>query len=304
MKWVDRLKQGLQKTRDRLSDQIASVLPGRKIDDDLLEELEAILIQADLGLDTTLDIIERLKQRAKRERDSDSEHLMSWLREALLEILEPVDKEVKLRADGQPTIFLILGVNGSGKTTSIAKMAQHFQKMGRGKITFAAADTFRAAAIEQLEIWSERVGAKLIKHQPNSDPSAVAFDGVDFAFKNNQDVLLIDTAGRLQTKHNLMEELKKIERVIKKRLERRIDEVLLVIDATNGQNALSQARLFHQAIPLTGIVVTKLDGTPKGGMVISIAKELEIPIKFIGVGEAAEDLQEFKAEEFVDALIS
>jgi fused signal recognition particle receptor len=304
MKWIDRLKQGLQKTRDRLSDQISTVLPGRKIDEDLLEELEAILIQADMGVDTALDIIERLKQRAKREKDSDSEQLMAWLREVLLEVLEPVDRPVELRTDGQPTIFLILGVNGSGKTTSVAKMAQYFMGNGQSNVTLAAGDTFRAAAIEQLEIWSDRVGAKLIKHQANSDPSAVAFDGVDYAIKNNQDILLIDTAGRLQTKHNLMEELKKIERVVKKRLERDIDEILLVIDATNGQNALSQAKLFHEAIPLSGVVITKLDGTPKGGMVIAIARELGIPIKFIGVGESAEDLQEFKSTEFVDALIS
>lgn len=304
MRWLDRLKQGLKKTRERLSDQISTAITGRKIDDALLEELEAILIGADLGVDTTLHVIDLLRARVRKEGTNESENVMLWLREALSECLAPVDKPFVFRSDGEPTVILILGVNGSGKTTSIAKLAQYFQSLGKKRVTLAAGDTFRAAAIEQLEIWANRVGAKLIKHQAGADPSAVAFDATDYAIKNQQDVLIIDTAGRLHTKQNLMEELKKISRVIEKRLGRGIDEKWLILDATNGQNALSQARLFHEGIPLTGIVVTKLDGTAKGGIIISIAKELGIPIQFIGVGETAEDLREFKRDEFVEALLT
>ncbi len=304
MGWLDRLKEGLKKTRERLADQITTAITGRKLDDALLEELEAILIGADLGVETTLEVINSIKSRARKEGATDSSQVMHILKEALNECLAPVDSPFKFRNDSQPTVIFILGVNGSGKTTSIAKLAQYFQSQGKQRVTLAAADTFRAAAIEQLEIWATRVGAKLIKHQAGADPSAVAFDGVDYSLKNNQDVLLIDTAGRLHTKHNLIEELKKIYRVVEKRLGRGIDEKWLVLDATNGQNALSQARLFHEAVPLTGMIITKLDGTAKGGIIISIAKELGIPIKFIGVGETAEDLREFKREEFVEALLS
>jgi fused signal recognition particle receptor len=200
-------------------------------------------------------------------------------------------------------VVLVLGVNGSGKTTSLAKIARRLREQGRS-VVLAAGDTFRAAAIEQLEIWAERIGAKLIKHQPGADPGAVAYDAVEYALHHDQDVVLIDTAGRLHTKHNLMEELKKIRRVVEKRLGREVDERLLVLDATIGQNALAQAQTFHEAVPLTGLVITKLDGTAKGGVIVPIAKELQIPIKFIGVGETAEDLREFRAREFVEALLA
>jgi fused signal recognition particle receptor len=304
MGWFDRLKQGLRKTHDRLVNQIASVLRGRRLDEALLEELEEILIGADLGVETTLQIIDAIQERARREGVEDSEKVLDWLREILAEILEPAEGFLNVREDGQPTVMLVLGVNGSGKTTSIAKLAQRLREQGFEKITIAAADTFRAAAIEQLEIWAERVDAKLVKHQAGADPGAVAYDAVDYAINHRQDVVLIDTAGRLHTKHNLMEELKKIQRVVEKRLGREVDERLLVLDATIGQNALSQAKIFHEAVPLTGLVITKLDGTAKGGIIVAIAKELKVPIKFIGVGESAEDLREFKAREFVEALLS
>jgi len=304
MGWLERLKRGLKKTHDRLVGEIASIISGRRLDDRLLEEIEEILIGSDLGVEATVMIIESLRARAREGNARDPEAIFMWLREALYEALAPAEAPLNLRSDGQPTVILVLGVNGSGKTTTIAKLAQHFKARGLERITFAAADTFRAAAIEQLEVWAERVGAKLIKHRAGADPGAVAFDAADYALNHCQDILLIDTAGRLQTKHNLMEELKKINRVVEKRLGREIDERLLVLDATVGQNALSQARLFHAAVPLTGLVITKLDGTAKGGIVVPIAKELKIPIKLIGVGETAEDLREFNAREFAEALLA
>ncbi len=306
MGWLDRLKSGLKKTHDRLVDQITSVLSSRRrIDEELFEELEAILIGADLGLEAAQEMLEGLKRRMREDgASSDTERIFAGLKDALYECLASSEGSLNLRSDGQPTVILVLGVNGSGKTTSIAKLAQRLHQQGRAKIVMAAADTFRAAAIEQLEVWAQQVGARVIKHRAGADPGAVAFDAADYAIKNHQDVLLIDTAGRLQTKHNLMEELKKISRVVERRLEREIDERLLVLDATIGQNALSQARLFHQAVPLTGLIITKLDGTAKGGILVPIAKELKIPVKFIGVGETAEDLREFKAREFVEALLT
>ncbi len=312
MRWLDRLKQGLKKTHDRLVGSIASALRGRtRLDDELLEELEAILIGADLGVEATLSLLDELKRRARRERlDGDGgaavavdERVLHWLREILTEMLEPAEGSLQLRTDGQPTVMLVLGVNGSGKTTSLAKIAKRLREQGRS-VVIAAADTFRAAAIEQLEVWAERVGATLVKHRPGADPGAVAYDAVEHALNHQKDVVLIDTAGRLHTKHNLMEELKKIKRVVEKRLGRELDERLLVLDATIGQNALMQARTFHEAVPLTGLVITKLDGTAKGGVIVPIAQELKVPIKFIGVGESADDLREFKAREFVEALLA
>ncbi len=312
MRWLDRLKQGLKKTHDRLVGSIASALRGRtRLDDELLEELEAILIGADLGVEATLSLLDELKRRARRERlDRDGgaamavdERVLHWLREILTEMLEPAEGSLQLRTDGQPTVMLVLGVNGSGKTTSLAKIAKRLREQGRS-VVIAAADTFRAAAIEQLEVWAERVGATLVKHRPGADPGAVAYDAVEHALNHQKDVVLIDTAGRLHTKHNLMEELKKIKRVVEKRLGRELDERLLVLDATIGQNALMQARTFHEAVPLTGLVITKLDGTAKGGVIVPIAQELKVPIKFIGVGESADDLREFKAREFVEALLA
>lgn len=305
MSWLDRLKSGLSRTHDRLVEPIAAALSGkRRIDDEVLEELESILIGADMGVDAATEIVEGLVDRSKQDGADDAERVFTYLREELCRVLGPVEGELNLRTDGQPTIFMVLGVNGSGKTTTIAKMARHLIDEGRERIVFAAGDTFRAAAIEQLEVWADRVGARLIKHRAGADPGAVAYDAADYALNNGSDALFIDTAGRLQLKHNLMEELKKINRVVEKRLGREVDERLLVLDATVGQNALSQARLFHEAVPLTGLVVTKLDGTAKGGILVPIAKELQIPIKQIGVGESAEDLHPFKAREFVGALLA
>jgi fused signal recognition particle receptor len=305
MNWFQRLKDGLKKTKEHLVGQLAQVLqPGRRLDDELLSELEEILITADVGVDATLEIVQTLKARAAARGVQDSAEVMELLKEILKERLRPAEGALNLRIDDQPTVFLILGVNGSGKTTTIAKLAQHLKDdFGKRTIIFAAGDTFRAAAIEQLGIWAERVGAQLVAHHPGADPSAVAFDAVERALKERADALFIDTAGRLHTKHNLMEELKKINRVVEKRLGRPIDERLLVLDGTTGQNAIAQAKLFHEAVSVTGIVVTKLDGTAKGGAVIQIASELKLPIKLIGVGERADDLRAFKAEEFVEALL-
>jgi fused signal recognition particle receptor len=305
MSWFQRLKDGLKKTKEHLVGQLAQVLqPGRRLDDELLSELEEILITADVGVDATLEIVQTLKARAAARGVQDSAKVMGLLKEILKERLRPAEGALNLRIDDQPTVFLILGVNGSGKTTTIAKLAQHLKDdFGKRTIIFAAGDTFRAAAIEQLGVWAERVGAQLVAHHPGADPSAVAFDAVERALKERADALFIDTAGRLHTKHNLMEELKKINRVVEKRLGRPIDERLLVLDGTTGQNAISQAKLFHEAVAVTGIVVTKLDGTAKGGAVIQIASELKLPIKLIGVGERADDLRAFKAEEFVEALL-
>jgi fused signal recognition particle receptor len=305
MSWFQRLKDGLKKTKEHLVGQLAQVLqPGRRLDDELLSELEEILITADVGVDATLEIVQTLKARAAARGVQDSAEVTGLLKEILKERLRPAEGALNLRIDDQPTVFLILGVNGSGKTTTIAKLAQHLKDdFGKRTIIFAAGDTFRAAAIEQLGIWAERVGAQLVAHRPGADPSAVAFDAVERALKERADALFIDTAGRLHTKHNLMEELKKINRVVEKRLGRPIDERLLVLDGTTGQNAISQAKLFHEAVSVTGIVVTKLDGTAKGGAVIQIASELRLPIKLIGVGERADDLRAFKAEEFVEALL-
>jgi fused signal recognition particle receptor len=305
MSWFQRLKDGLKKTKEHLVGQLAQVLqPGRRLDDELLSELEEILITADVGVDATLEIVQTLKARAAARGVQDSAEVMGLLKEILKERLRPAEGALNLRIDDQPTVFLILGVNGSGKTTTIAKLAQHLKDdFGKRTIIFAAGDTFRAAAIEQLGVWAERVGAQLVAHRPGADPSAVAFDAVERALKERADALFIDTAGRLHTKHNLMEELKKINRVVEKRLGRPIDERLLVLDGTTGQNAIAQAKLFHEAVSVTGIVVTKLDGTAKGGAVIQIASELKLPIKLIGVGERADDLREFKAEEFVEALL-
>ncbi len=303
MSWLDRLKTGLKRTQQRLVGQVTQLLSSRhRIDEELLEELEAILIGADLGTDATLALLDRVREEVRQRGLQDPQELLQLLADILRQQLRAAQGSLALRQDGQPTVFLVLGVNGSGKTTTIAKLAQRFRSDGRARITLAAADTFRAAAIEQLAIWAERTGAKLIKHRPGADPSAVAYDATDYALNHGQDMLLIDTAGRLHTKHNLMEELKKINRVVEKRLGRPIDERLLVLDATLGQNALSQARLFNEAVPLTGIALTKLDGTGKGGIIVPIAQELHIPVKLIGVGESADDLRDFVADEFVEAL--
>ncbi len=302
MAWFDRLRAGLKKTRSGLTDPIGRILSGRTaLTDQDVEELEDILIQGDVGASLATQWVEELADEARRSRDID---LLAELKRRIRDRLAGSERALELRPDGGPTVILVAGVNGAGKTTTIAKLTMHLRGQHPGiPVTFAAADTFRAAAIEQLGIWAERTGADLIRHQSGADPSAVVFDAVDHAIRTGG-VLFIDTAGRLQTKHNLMEELKKIERTVVKKLDRHPDERLLVLDATTGQNGISQAERFHDAIGLTGIVLTKLDGTAKGGGVLTIWDRLRIPLMFVGVGETADDLHAFSANEFVEALFS
>lgn len=301
MSWLNRLKSGLSKTREQLVGGLERVLGAhRRIDEALLEELEEVLVLADVGMDTTLALIESLKARVRQQGLEDPAQLKTVFREVVAERLAPYEGGLKLR-EGDLSVVLMLGVNGAGKTTTIAKLAQHLNAQGAGPVTLAAGDTFRAAAIEQLEVWGKRLGVEVVRHQHGADPSAVAFDAIGHA-QGKGGVLLVDTAGRLQTKYNLMEELKKLHRVIEKRLGRPADERLLTLDANTGQNALSQAEKFNEAVPLSGLVMTKFDSTAKGGAILAVTERLKVPVKFIGVGEQADDLQPFVAKEFVEAL--
>ncbi len=299
MAWIDRLKAGLSKTRMGLTSSISQVLRGAKrLSTDDMEVLEEALIASDVGAQTAMALVAELQTAMSRNESDPAQALQIIIQERL----DGIEKSLSLRSDGQPTVFLFAGVNGAGKTTTIAKLAARIRAdHPELPITFAAADTFRAAAIEQLGIWADRIGADFIRHQPGADPSAVVFDAVDHAIRTGG-VLFVDTAGRLQTKHNLMEELKKIERTVAKKVGRGSDERLLVLDATTGQNGVSQARHFHDAIDVSGIVLTKVDGTAKGGVVLAIWDALQIPLTHIGVGETAEDLHIFSANEFVEAL--
>ena len=294
-----RLKSGLSKTRKLLSTDINDLFAGnRKIDDELLEDLEELLITSDIGVQTTQDLMETISKRSSK--ISGPDELKATLKEKILELLSlepPTPREIT----DKPHVIMVIGVNGVGKTTTIGKLASRAASSGK-KVILVAADTFRAAAIEQLDIWSQRAGVDIIKHKENSDPAAVSYDGIEAAVARNADMVLVDTAGRIHTKVNLMEELKKIKRTISKKLPGAPHEVLLILDATTGQNALSQAKLFNDAIEVTGIALTKLDGTAKGGIAVSICSTLEIPLKYIGVGEKIEDLQEFDPVQFVDAL--
>lgn len=298
-----RLFQGLSKSRKGILGGIRSLFTGRTFGEDLFDELEALLIQADLGIETTLHVIEELRGGARENRIKTADDMIGLLKADLIKILGQGDHSMNWQPDaGGPHVTLVAGVNGSGKTTTIGKLAAHL-KAGGHTVLLGAADTFRAAATEQLTIWSQRVGVPIVKHKEGADPAAVAYDAADAAVARKVDCLIIDTAGRLHTKINLMEELKKIQRVIQKRIPSAPHEVLLVLDATTGQNGLQQAKVFTEAIRVTGIVLTKLDGTAKGGMAIAVQKQLGIPIKFIGVGESMEDLQPFNPEEFVQALL-
>jgi fused signal recognition particle receptor len=302
MSLFETLKEGLKKTRDGLYKKIENVLISfGKIDDALFEELEDVLISSDIGADVSLKIINNIKVKVKEKKISNPAEIKNLLAEELVNILKDDNADLKLTT--RPSVIVVVGVNGVGKTTTIGKLASKLAKDGK-KVIIAAADTFRAAAIDQLEIWSKRAGAEIIKHIEGSDPAAVVYDAIQAAKSRSADVLICDTAGRLHTKKNLMEELKKIIRVISRELPGSDCEILLVLDATLGQNALSQAKVFSEAIGLTGIVLTKLDGTAKGGIIIPIKSELGVPIKFIGVGERIEDLQPFNAHEFVRALLS
>ena len=293
----ENLKNGLQKTRGVLNTSIEDIFSGRKIDDDTLEELEEALIKADVGVHGSLEIVEHLRENASRLKDAPS--VKEFIKAEMVGLLG--DPSPLVPFGEPPFVILTVGVNGVGKTTTIGKIASRFTSEGM-RVVLAASDTFRAAAIEQLGIWAERSGAELVKHQSGSDPAAVAFDAVGAAKARGADVVIVDTAGRLHTKDHLMEELKKVARVIGKGMPDAPQEVLLVLDATTGQNALRQAEIFSKAVGVTGIALTKLDGTAKGGIVFAIRRELGIPVRLIGVGEAVDDLQEFRPEEFVHAL--
>ncbi|MCD6152613.1 MAG: signal recognition particle-docking protein FtsY [Syntrophobacterales bacterium] len=297
-----KLKQGLSRTRKGFVKNIDEMIFGEKvISRDLFNDLEEILIMADMGPAFTYDLIEEMKACAKRNELQNPGALKQLLKDHMINILKESEKPLCIPNSGLYTI-MVLGVNGTGKTTTIGKMASHFSKAGMS-VMLVAADTFRAAAIEQLEIWSRRVNVPLIKQKMGADPSAVVFDAIHAAQSRKSDVLIIDTAGRLHTKVNLMEELKKTSRIMGRELKGAPHETLLVLDATTGQNAISQAKMFHEEIGVTGIVITKLDGTAKGGILIRIAREMNIPIRYIGIGEGLDDLRVFKSEEFVNALL-
>ncbi len=296
-----KLKESLSKTKEVLSERIEDALKSfRPVDEDLLEELEEILIMADLGVETSTEIIDRLRDSIKEKHITDGEQVKQELKNILAEILTEGENSVQL--EGKPAVIMVIGVNGVGKTTSIGKLAYMYKQMGK-KVVIAAADTFRAAAIEQLEVWAERADAEIIKQQEGSDPAAVIYDAVGAAKKRGADILLCDTAGRLHNKKNLMDELKKIYKILNNELPDSSKEVLLVLDATTGQNAVSQAKQFKEAADITGIILTKLDGTAKGGIVFAIKNEYNIPVKLIGLGEKVDGLEEFSPMNFVDALI-
>lgn len=301
MGFFDKLKNGLNKTKTSFDEKINNVFKNfRKVDEEFLDELEEVLIMSDIGMDTSIKIISNLRERIKKEKIQDEEEVKQALREEMQKILDGADKELHLNT--KPSVILVVGVNGVGKTTSIGKMANRLAKDGK-KVVVAAADTFRAAAVEQLEIWAKRAGADIVKRDEGVDPASVVFDAIKRTRENGADVLIVDTAGRLHNKKYLMDELNKIQKVINKEMPEADKEVLLVIDGTTGQNAISQVKAFKQETDITGIVLTKLDGTAKGGVVIGIVEENKIPVKFIGVGEQIDDMEIFNSEDFVKAII-
>ena len=298
--WLNKIKIGLSKTRQNLTDKIEGLVKRTgQIDEDFWEELEDILIQADVGVKTTLALTSNMRSRVRKEGIKEAREVFALLRTEVEKML--AENETEEIAGGKPHIVLVVGVNGAGKTTSIAKMAHKFKK-DQQKVLLAAADTYRAAAIDQLQTWADRAGVELIKHQEGSDPGAVVFDAIAAAKARKIDVLIIDTAGRLQNKTNLMKEISKVKKIISREIDEEQVEVLLVLDAATGQNAISQARLFQEATGISGIILTKLDGTAKGGVILAIADELKLPVKYVGVGETMDDLREFSAGEFAEAL--
>lgn len=297
-----RLRAGLGRTRQNLAERVAALVAGRpKMTEEMYEELEDTLIQADIGVPTTMAIVDAVRERFRTEKGATPDRLAEFVTEAMKDVLANAPQSPLARPDGEARLYMVVGVNGSGKTTTIGKLAARFSSQGK-RVVLGAGDTFRAAAIDQLAVWAERARAEIVKHQEGSDPAAVAFDTIHAARSRNADVVILDTAGRLQNKVNLMRELSKVYRVVEREWGRQPDEVLLVIDATTGQNGLSQARLFKEAVPLTGVVLTKLDGTAKGGIVLAIAAELGLPVKLIGIGEAIDDLRDFDADDFVRAI--
>ncbi|MCL2648334.1 MAG: signal recognition particle-docking protein FtsY [Phycisphaerales bacterium] len=299
---VDKLKAGLTKTRDVFVGGLRSLLRGRKLDQALLDELEHRLITSDLGVTASAKIAADLNTAWKEGKIDSGDQALDFLKAEMKQYWPPESRELKFAANG-PTVILVSGINGAGKTTSIAKLGQYLKSQGKS-VMVAACDTFRAAAVQQLTIWAERIDVPIIKHQQNSDPAAVAFDACDAAVARNMDVLIIDTAGRLHTQDNLMRELSKIRRVIEKRIPTAPHEVLLVLDATTGQNAIRQAEEFMKAVQVTGIFLAKLDGTAKGGIVVAIRHQLNLPVKFVGLGEKPEDIEPFHPEAFVEALFA
>jgi len=301
--FIKRLRARINRGDSWLTYDLANLAPGGKIDEDVLQELESLLVMADVGVETTERIISDLQKSLARKELKDVEALQNGLKKSLLEILAPVEAPLAIRPVDGPFVILMVGVNGAGKTTTIGKMARRF-KDGGYSVMLAAGDTFRAAAVEQLQAWGDRNDVAVISQQAGADPAAVIFDAWDAARARDVDVLLADTAGRLQSQTGLMDELAKVKRVLARRDETAPHEVMLVLDASQGQNALVQAEKFHDALGLTGITITKLDGSAKGGILLAIANKLNVPVRFIGIGEAAEDMQPFSAEEFVGALLA
>ena len=301
MGFFDKLKQGLSKTKNSFEEKMNNVFSNfRKVDEDLLEELEEALILSDVGVETSTEIISNLRTRIKKEKIEDAEDVKQALREEIKNIFDSLDNSLHL--DTKPAVILVVGVNGVGKTTSIGKMANRLRQDGK-KVVVAAADTFRATAVEQLEIWANRAGCDIVKKEEGVDPASVVFDAIKITKEKNADVLICDTAGRLHNKKYLMDELIKIKKVIDKELPDASKEILMVLDATTGQNAISQVKAFKETVDITGLVLTKLDGTAKGGVVIGIANENKMPVKFIGIGEQIDDMEIFNSDDFVKALI-
>lgn len=299
----NRIRQGFSKTRQNIVSKVEGLIKNsRALDEDFFEELEEILIGSDIGVLTTQELIKELRRQVKENRISTPEEVKDILKNHISSIMAEISEPLRFAPEG-PTVFLMVGVNGVGKTTTIAKLAYRFKSQGK-RVLLAAGDTFRAAAIEQLQIWADRVGVEMIKHHTGADPAAVVFDALKAAKARKVEVLIIDTAGRLHTKANLMEEIAKVKRVVQREIEEGPHEVLLVLDATTGQNAVSQARSFKESTGVSGIVLTKLDGTAKGGIVIALAREMKVPVKLLGVGEGMQDLEDFSSLHFAAALFT
>jgi fused signal recognition particle receptor len=299
--FFSKLKNGLRRTHDRITAPIARLVAGRKVDEDVLQELEETFLQADMGVSTSMELVDIIRDLYRAEKNVDMHRVIHKVEEDLLQVLDREQKALNT-AQKPPTVILVVGVNGTGKTTSIGKIAHNLVSQGN-KVIIGACDTFRGAAIEQLTVWAERSKAGIVKHKHGADAAAVAFDAIEAAIARGADYLIMDTAGRLHTKVNLMEEIRKIKRTVDKKIPGAPHETLLVLDATTGQNAVQQARIFNDALGLTGLVLTKLDGTAKGGIVISIQREFHVPVKFVGVGENIDDLQPFVPQDFIKALL-